>query len=199
MTTPTTMTTSMITTATTMMTDVVVAPSLEGLLVGCMLLIETVPVVTIVPTVWGGEVTTDVGEVMTDVGEVVPTVCVGEVMTDVGEVMTDVGEVVPTVCVGEVMADAIYFGVGCMLLPAAVNTPSHWALVVGCMLLLTETSLVSSSVLVGSMVLLTETSLVSSSVLVGSIVLLAWTVPFVVIVPTFEEGVVLAEVGAVER
>ena len=39
-----------------MMTDVVVVPSLEGLLVGCMLLIETVPVVTIVPTVWGGEV-----------------------------------------------------------------------------------------------------------------------------------------------
>ena len=34
--TPTTMTTSMITTATTMMTDVVVAPSLEGLLVGCI-------------------------------------------------------------------------------------------------------------------------------------------------------------------
>ena len=56
MTTPTTMITSMITTATTMMTDVVVVPSLEGLLVGCMLLIETVPVVTIVPTVWGGEV-----------------------------------------------------------------------------------------------------------------------------------------------
>ena len=68
-----------------------------------------------------------------------------------------------------------------MLLPAVVNTLSHWALVVGCMLLLTETSLVSSSVLVGSMVLL------------------AWTVPFVVIVPTLEEGVVLAEVGAVER
>ena len=45
MTTPTTMTTSMITTATTMMTDVVVAPSLEGLLVGCMQLTGTVPVV----------------------------------------------------------------------------------------------------------------------------------------------------------
>ena len=61
-----------------------------------------------------------------------------------------------------------------------VNTLSHWALVMGCMLLLTETSLVSSSVL-------------------GSMVLLAWTVPFVVIVPTLEEGVVLAEVSAVER
>ena len=74
--TPTTMTTSMITTATTMMTDVVVVPSLEGLLVGCMqLLTGTVPVVITVPTVWGGEV-------MTDVGEVVPTVCVGEFMTD---------------------------------------------------------------------------------------------------------------------
>ena len=53
MTTPTTMTTSMITTATTMMTDVVVVPSLEGLLVGCMSLIETVPVVVTAPTVWG--------------------------------------------------------------------------------------------------------------------------------------------------
>ena len=49
MTTPTTMTTSMITTATTMMTDVVVAPSLGGLLVGCVLLLtKTVAVVVIV-------------------------------------------------------------------------------------------------------------------------------------------------------
>ena len=51
MTTPATMTTSMITTATTMMTDVVVAPSLgEGVVVfvGCMLLLTgTVPVVVI--------------------------------------------------------------------------------------------------------------------------------------------------------
>ena len=53
MTTPTTMTTSMITTATTMMTNVVVAPSLEGLLVGCVLLLTgTVPVVVTVPSVW---------------------------------------------------------------------------------------------------------------------------------------------------
>ena len=37
--TPSTMTTSMITIATTMMTDVVVGPSLEGLLVGCVLLL----------------------------------------------------------------------------------------------------------------------------------------------------------------
>ena len=44
MTTPTTMTTSMITTATTMMTNVVVAPSLEGLVVGCVLLTGTVAV-----------------------------------------------------------------------------------------------------------------------------------------------------------
>ena len=51
--TPTTMTTSMITTATTMMTNVVVAPSLGGLLVGCVLLLTgTVPVVVIVPLVW---------------------------------------------------------------------------------------------------------------------------------------------------
>ena len=64
--TPTTMTTSMITTATTMMTDVVVAPSLEGLLVGCrVLLTGTVLVVVTIPTVC-------VGEVMTDDEEVVP-------------------------------------------------------------------------------------------------------------------------------
>ena len=70
MTTPTTMTTSMITTGTTMMTDVVVVPSLEGLLVGCMLLIETVPVVTIVPTVWGGEVVGgEVASVVLDAAE----------------------------------------------------------------------------------------------------------------------------------
>ena len=61
MTTPTTMTTSMITTATTMMTDVVVVPSLEGLLVGCMLLLTgAVPVLVIVPTVWRGEVVSTV-------------------------------------------------------------------------------------------------------------------------------------------
>ena len=48
MTTPTTMTTSMITTGTTMTTDVVVAPSLGELLVGCMLLLTgTVPLVII--------------------------------------------------------------------------------------------------------------------------------------------------------
>ena len=60
MTTPTTMT-SMITTATTIMIDVVVPPSLEGLLVGCVLLLTgTVPVGIIAEsvlaglTVWGG-------------------------------------------------------------------------------------------------------------------------------------------------
>ena len=64
--TPTTMTTSMITTATTMMTDVVVVPSLEGLLVGCrVLLTGTVVVVVTIPTVC-------VEKVMTDDGEVVP-------------------------------------------------------------------------------------------------------------------------------
>ena len=50
MTTPTTITTSMITTVTTMMTDVVVAPSLGRLLEGCVLLLEltgAVPVVVI--------------------------------------------------------------------------------------------------------------------------------------------------------
>ena len=39
-----------------MMTDVVVAPSLEGLVVGRVLLLTgTVLVVVVVPTVWGGE------------------------------------------------------------------------------------------------------------------------------------------------
>ena len=46
MTTPTKIT-SMITTATTMMTDVVVVPSLVGLLVGCKLLTGTIPVVAV--------------------------------------------------------------------------------------------------------------------------------------------------------
>ena len=62
--TPTTMTTSIITTATTMMTDVVVVPSLERLLVGCVLLQGwTVPVVVVVPTLWGGEVSSGVDAV----------------------------------------------------------------------------------------------------------------------------------------
>ena len=72
MATPTTMTTSMITTATTMMTDVVVVPSLEGLLVGCVLLLTgTVPVVVIVPTVWGGMVVVGGGLVSSGVDAVV--------------------------------------------------------------------------------------------------------------------------------
>ena len=51
MTPPNTMTTSMITTATTMMTDVVFAASLRG--VGCMLLqIGIVSVVVIPPKAW---------------------------------------------------------------------------------------------------------------------------------------------------
>ena len=65
MTTPTTMTTSMITTVTTMMADVVVVPSLEGLLVGCMSLIETVPVVVTAPTVWGKVVCSGINAVET--------------------------------------------------------------------------------------------------------------------------------------
>ena len=59
MTTPTTMTTSMITTVTTMMTNVVVAPSLGSLLEGCVLLLElteTVPVVVIALSVLDAEV-----------------------------------------------------------------------------------------------------------------------------------------------
>ena len=43
-----------------MMTDVVVAPSLEGLLVGCVLLNGTVPVGVTVPTVCVGEVVSTV-------------------------------------------------------------------------------------------------------------------------------------------
>ena len=54
MTTPTTITSIITTTTTTTITDVVVAPSLGGLLVGCMLLlIGRVPVAVTVPTVWG--------------------------------------------------------------------------------------------------------------------------------------------------
>ena len=72
-----------------MMTDVVVAPSLEGLLVGCMSLTGTVLVVVNVPTVWGGEVVSTVwgGEVFPTIwgGEVVPTVWGGEVVPIVWE------------------------------------------------------------------------------------------------------------------
>ena len=85
MTTPTTMTTSMITTATTMMTNVVVAPSLGELLGGCMLLL-TGTIVVVVPTIlvgWGGEV--------------VPTVWGGEVVPTVWRVLV----VAPTVWEGE--------------------------------------------------------------------------------------------------
>ena len=52
MTTPNTMTTSMITTATTMMTGVIVGPSLGGVMVGRMLLLTgALPFLIIVPTV----------------------------------------------------------------------------------------------------------------------------------------------------
>ena len=54
MTTPTTITTSIFTTATTMMTDVVVVPSLEGLLVGCVQLTGTVEVGIIAPSLLVG-------------------------------------------------------------------------------------------------------------------------------------------------
>ena len=56
--------------ATTMMTNVVVAPPLGGLLVGCVLLLTgTIPVVVTLPTVWGREVA--------------PTACGGEVVSTV--------------------------------------------------------------------------------------------------------------------
>ena len=79
--TPTTMTTSMITTATTMITDVVVVPSLERLLVGCMLLTGTVSVTVTDTKVWGGEVVPTVWG-----GEVVSTVWGGEVVGGIDSV-----------------------------------------------------------------------------------------------------------------
>ena len=118
MTTPTPMTTSMIRTATTMMTNVVVVPSLERAVVGCMLLLTgTVPVVVVAPTVWGEAVAPIVwrGEVVPTVwgGEVVPTVWGGEVVPTVwrGEVAPTVwgGEVVPTVW-GEAVAPTVWGG-----------------------------------------------------------------------------------------
>ena len=64
MTTPTTMTTSIITTATTTMTDVVVVPSLEGLLVGCVLLLTGKAVVLVtVPTLEEGVILAEVDAV----------------------------------------------------------------------------------------------------------------------------------------
>ena len=64
MTTPTTMTTSMITTVTTMMIDVGVVPSLEGLLVGCVLLLTGKAVVVVtVPTLEEGVILAEVDAV----------------------------------------------------------------------------------------------------------------------------------------
>ena len=104
MTTPTTMTTSMITIATTMMTDVVVAPSLEGLLVGCVLLLTGTVTVVVVLRVWGDVVLTVSGEEVASTvsgGVIVPPVWGGEVVSTVwgGEDVPTVwgGEVVPTV------------------------------------------------------------------------------------------------------
>ena len=71
-----------------MMTDVVVVPSLEGLLAGCMLLLTgPVPFVVVIPTVCEGEG--------------IPTVWRGQVVTTVrGEQVIPTtwgGQVVPTV------------------------------------------------------------------------------------------------------
>ena len=63
--TPTAMTTNMITTATTMMTDVVVVPSLGRLLVGCVLLTGTGVVAVTPPTVWGKVVCSGINAVKT--------------------------------------------------------------------------------------------------------------------------------------
>ena len=67
--TPTTMTTSMITTATTMMTDVVVAPSLGGgvgsvLLLTGRVLTGTDLVVVTAPTIWGEVVSSRISAVV---------------------------------------------------------------------------------------------------------------------------------------
>ena len=65
MTTPTTMTTSVITTATTMMNDVVVAPSLGRLLMDGVLLTGTGVVAVTAPTVWGKVVCSGINAVET--------------------------------------------------------------------------------------------------------------------------------------
>ena len=95
-----------------MMTDVVVALPLGGLLVGRVLLLTgRLPVVVVSPTVWEGEVVPTVWgrKVVPTVweGEVAPTVWGREVVPTVwgGEVVPTVwgGEVVPTVWGGEVV------------------------------------------------------------------------------------------------
>ena len=71
-----------------MMIDVVVAPSLGGLLVGCMVLLtRSVPVVVIALTIWGGEVVPSVWR-----GVVVPKVW-GEVVAGGGVVSSEVDAV----------------------------------------------------------------------------------------------------------
>ena len=109
-----------------MMTDVVVAPSLEGLLVGCMQLTGTVAVGIIAPSLLVGCrllqsregvivassllvncVLLLTGTVTVVEGEVVPTVWGGEVVPTVWgeEVVPTVwgGEIVPTLWGGEVV------------------------------------------------------------------------------------------------
>ena len=95
----TTMTTSMITTATTMMTDVVVAPSLEGLLVGCMQLTGTVAVGIIAPSLLVGCRLLQNKEGVI----VVSSVIVNCVLLLTGTVPVVDDEVVPTVWGGEVV------------------------------------------------------------------------------------------------
>ena len=103
MTTPTTMTTSMITTATTMMTDVVVAPSLGRSVSGCMLLLTgTVPVVVIIPSLLVGCILLMARAV--SVLAVIPSFMVGCMLLLIGTVLVVViapsvwgAEVTPTV------------------------------------------------------------------------------------------------------
>ena len=99
MTTPTTMTTSMITTATTMMTNVVVAPSVEGLLVGCMQLTGTVAVGIIAPSLLVG-----CRLLQNKEGVIVASsVIVNCVLLLTGTVPAVEGKIVPTVCGREVV------------------------------------------------------------------------------------------------
>ena len=97
--TPTTMTTSMITTATTMMTDVVVAPSLEGLLVGCVQLTGTVAVGIIAPSFLVG-----CRLLQNKEGVIVASSVINCVLLLTGTVPAVEGEIVPTVWGGEVVS-----------------------------------------------------------------------------------------------
>ena len=66
---------------------------------------------------------------------------------------------------------------------------------------MTTPTTMTTSMITTATTIMTDVVVVPSlgRVVVGCVLLLAWTVPVVVIVPTFEEGVLLAEVDAVQR